>query len=119
MLELLQAFCHTLKGFLAVLMLRPSFCGCDDQPTWTMDQTHSCLNLVPMLTSVSTGDKKSFGTIAFERCTIGRIVFHHSHLLLETTIPQAGRYGKACAKDQLYRVFCIVIRSCICRLVSP
>src|SRR5882762_3138385 len=71
-------------------MLRPSLCGRDDQPTWTMDQTHPCLHTVPILPPRSTGNKEFFCTITFERCTVRWIHFHCNHLLLETRIPQAG-----------------------------
>ena len=70
MLHLFQASCHALISHLTVGMLRSSLSGCHTDSAWAMCQSHTCLDLIAMLASWPTGDKKLQITISFQGVTI-------------------------------------------------
>jgi hypothetical protein len=83
MLDLLKSLCHTDKGDLPVCVLRTPLGGCYDDTAGTMGQTNAALDLIAMLSTRSSGDKKLYSTIAFQRLAISWIHFHSVALILK------------------------------------
>ena len=81
-LDGLQAFRHALKGHLAVRALRTPLSSRDRNAARTMNQAHARLNLIAMLATGSTGNKKFNLANALQRRAIGWIHFRWYHLLL-------------------------------------
>jgi hypothetical protein len=75
MLHLFQTGCHALKSHLAVGMLRSALSGCHTDSAWAMCQSHTRLDLIAMLSSWPTSDKKLQITISFQGFTISWILF--------------------------------------------
>jgi hypothetical protein len=75
MLHLFQTGCHALISRLAVGMLGSALGGCYTDSARAMSQSHTSLDLIAMLSSWPTGDKKLHITISFQRVTVSWIEF--------------------------------------------